>query len=94
MGDYPAPTKQILSKSYTQTRSHLKSISHYTEPYYRLKISTSGKVQRIIFTSYKIDFLFATVGGCFIFFFFFFGCFGKAYNNYRMKVKFAEMMYN
>lgn len=94
MGDYPAPTKQILSKGRTQTRSHLKTITDSNDAYYRLKISASGKVQRIIFTSYKIDFLFATVGGCFIFFFFFFGCFGKAYNNYRIRVKLAEMLYN
>ena len=64
------------------------------EPYYKLKIAVSGKVKRIMFSSYKIDFLFATIGGCFVFYFFFFGCFGKAFNNYKMKVKLAEVLYN
>jgi hypothetical protein len=51
-------------------------------------------VNRFVFTSYKIDFLFATIGGCFVFYYFFFGCFGKAFNNYKIRVKLAEILYD
>ncbi len=62
--------------------------------FYRLKLTTSGKVQRIIFSNYKIDFLFAIIGGCFAFYFFFFGCIGKLYTNFQIRAKLAEILYD
>jgi hypothetical protein len=74
-----------------QTR--YKSVNS-TSPYFRQKFIPTGRVNRFVFTSYKIDFLFATIGGCFAFYYFFFGCFGKAFNNYKIKVKLAEILYD
>ena len=63
------------------------------DPYYRLKIVANGSTERIHFTNYKIDFLFATIGGCFMFFFIIFGCCGRCFNHYRLRSHLANMLY-
>lgn len=56
-------------------------------PYYKLKIQANGVVSRVLLTNYKVDFLFATIGGCLMFFFLFFGCLGRWYNQYSLKAR-------
>jgi hypothetical protein len=93
MGDYPKPSIKSLTLEPINSQSRYKSISS-PKPFWKQKIIISGRVTRVVFSSYKIDFLFATIGGCFVFYYFFIGCFGKAYNNYKIKVKLADVLYN
>ena len=61
---------------------------------YKVKIKLSGEVLRIIKSNYKLDFLISTIGGCFMFFYLIFGCFGKMINNYFMKARLAKELYS
>ncbi len=58
-----------------------------------MKIQLTGKIKRVIFTSYKIYFLIATIGGCFAVFYAIFGCFGTGFNLFRVKVKLVGLLY-
>ena len=53
----------------------------------------NGSTDRVIFTNYKVDFLLATIGGCFMFFYIIFGCFGQCYNQYRFKKLLSARLY-
>ena len=58
-----------------------------------LKIKATGKTDRFVYSNYKIDFLFATIGGCFLFYFLIFSCFGRWRNEESVKSKLAEELY-
>ncbi len=58
-----------------------------------MKILLTGKIKRVVFTSYKVYFLIATIGGCFVFFYAFFGSFGTGFNLFRVKVKLLGLLY-
>lgn len=78
-----------LSVDEISGKSQFTTYTSSGKAFYRLKLSTSGKVQRIIFSNYKIDFLFAIIGGSFVFYFFFLGCIGKLYTNFQIRAKLA-----
>lgn len=82
MGSYPKPYKQTIGGSLEKTEIETQSLNVNSTPFYEFRFTINGNVQRVIFSSYKIDFLFTIIGGSFLFFYFFFGCFGKAYNLY------------
>lgn len=90
---YPPPRETYLNLDFQSYQSRIVSVQN-PDPQYKLKVALSGKVSRVIFSSYKIDFLFAMIGGCFAFFFIIFGCIGKAYNHYNLKKKLAQTLYD
>lgn len=97
VGDSPAPYEETLTTSFEDLDVNSESIplNGPTDlPYYKIRVMPTGSAQRIIFTNYKIDFLFATIGGCFIFFFLIFSCFGRAFNEYLYKAKLADVLYD
>lgn len=92
MSGFSRPRLVYLTSQGRQIQSHLVSVdSDY--PFYDIRVKTSGRVNRVIFTSYKIDFLFAIIGGCFSFYYFFFNLIANAYSRYRLKVSLAQQLY-
>lgn len=90
LGQYPAPSSVYLTSSPINAMVNKRSYSiddPLGYPYFATKVSLSGIIQRTIFSNYKIDYLFSIIGGCFIFYHFFFGWIGIAYNRYNIKVK-------
>lgn len=93
LGDFATPRQQVLSAYFENLQNRLVSVTTKV-PYLKFRLAISGRITRIILSNYKIDFLFAIIGGAFVFYYFVFGCFAKAFNNFKVKSKLAEILYS